>query len=85
MDMKQVIRLLYMMLVMFNWLIIVVEADDNAFSDDINYCLFNSWIKGSTPVLAAKIGCGGADEKHFVMASIEWRDSLFAITQHLAS
>ena len=37
---------------------ISVKAQD-AFSNDINYCLFNSWMSGKTPILAAKIDCSG--------------------------
>ena len=50
------------MSVVFNWLMISVKAQ-NAFSNDINYYLFNSWMGGKTPVLAAKIDCSGHQRK----------------------
>ena len=47
-----------MVSVLSNWLMISVKTQD-AFSYNINYCLFNNWMKGNIPILAAKIDCSG--------------------------
>ena len=58
----QAVRLSLLISVIFNWQSIsasCVEAqnDGNAFSDDINGCLFDAWNK--IRVLAAKVDCDG--------------------------
>ena len=51
-----------MVSVLSNWLMISVKAQ-NAFSDNIDFCLFKSWRSGRTPVLAEKIDCSGPQRK----------------------
>ena len=36
-----------------------VEANGNAFNNNINACILQSWINGETPVLSEKVTCSG--------------------------
>ncbi len=61
-NMVQALRLSLLISVTFKWQLISVKAqnDGNAFSDNINYCLFDRWnVVGKSRVLAGKVSCNG--------------------------
>ncbi len=75
----QAVRLSLLISVAFNWQLISVEAQNNgnAFSDNINYCLFDRWKVGKSPVLAGKVSCNGHERTGLCYGFN--RNALFAV------
>ena len=51
----------------------------NAISSDINSCLFNHWMIGSSPVLASKVDCTGANRHGLCYAGSTVGAAQFAV------
>ncbi len=78
----QAVRLSLLISVIFNWqsisaICVKAEDDDNAFSDNINFCLFDRWKVGKIPVLTGKVECNG-HERTGLCYGLN-RNALFAV------
>ncbi len=78
----QAVRLSLLISVIFNWqsiceISVKAQDDDNAFSDNINFCLFDRWKVGKSPVLAGKVECNG-HERTGLCYGLN-RNALFAV------